>query len=391
MTKDGWVVNPQSKQVALIIETSNEYARGLLKGIRKYKRENREWAIYLNEQSRDNTDLTWLLDWKGDGILARIENDQIADYIIKRDIPTVNLSSFNFVKGLPFVETDDQAIAQIAAEHLLERGIRNFAFCGNSKFNWSKQRSVYFHEYIWNHGYVCYDFDSIQGKFGFEERVKLAEWVKALPKPIGIMACFDRQGQQLLEACRMSKIAVPEDVAVIGVDNDELICELSDPPLSSIIPNSEKAGYQAAELLDKMMKGEKVETNKYLIKPLGIQTRLSTDVLATSDKLIAKSVNFIRNHACDGITVQDVLDMIPLSRRIFENRFYKCVGRTPHDAIITERLKFVKQLLEETDLTMMDIAFRSGFKHTEYLTVAFKREIGVAPSEYRKIKKADAS
>ena len=373
----------QTKQIALIIETSNEYARNILKGIIKYKKENRDWALYLSEQSRGNTDLSWLANWKGDGILARIEAPIIADYIVEKNTPTVDLSSFNYISGNPFVETDDDAIARVAADHLISHGLTKFAYCGNSKYVWSKLRSHYFQKYIQEKGYPCFCYDSLPGNFNFEERLQIAQWLKTLPTPIGIMACFDRQGQQLLEACRMTDIVVPDDVAVIGVDNDHLICELSDPPLSSVIPDTEKTGYSAAALLDRMMRGEHIKNIQTLIKPLGVHARLSTDVLATSDKLISQAVQFIRNHACDGITVQDVLYGIPLSRRAFEHRFYKCLGRKPHDEILLQRFKHIKTLLAETDLTMMDIAERSGFRHPEYMTVAFKREIGMTPSDYR--------
>ncbi|MCR2822993.1 AraC family transcriptional regulator [Lederbergia panacisoli] len=386
MTKVNYFSNFKNrKQVALIIETSNEYARGLLFGIRKYIRENRGWSVYLGEYGRSNTDLTWLLNWEGDGIIARIENEHIADYISKINLPTVDLSAARLLPNLPFVETNDESFAQLAADHLIERGFKYFGFCGNSRYSWSDQRSLHFKEYIQDLGFPCYTFDSYshQDKFRYVERKEMAHWVKTLPKPIGIMSCFDSQGQQLLEACRIAKVSVPDEVAVIGVDNDELLCELAQPPLSSVIPNSLKTGYQAAFLLDQMMNGKNFENKKYLIEPLGIKTRQSTDVLAINDKVIADALNFIRNHACDGITVQDLLEVTPLSRRIFEDRFRKIVGRTPHEEIISVRLKFVKQLLTETDLPLYEIAERAGFKHTEYLSVVFKRELNMSPSEYR--------
>lgn len=374
------------KQVALIIETSNAYARRLLMGIKKYIRENRAWSVYLGEYDRNNTDLTWLINWKGDGIIARIENEYIADYIRKTNLPTVDLSAARLVQELPYVETDDMLFARQAADHLIERGFKSFGYCGNSRYVWSQQRQIHFKKYLERLGYPCFEFDSYShhDKFRYQERKEMAQWVKTLPKPTGIMACFDSQGQQLLEACRMVKIAVPDEIAVIGVDNDELLCELSQPPLSSVIPNSIKTGYQAASILDRMMNGEKINYEKYLIEPLGIKTRQSTDVLAIDDKIVADALNFIRNHAIDGITVHDVLSITPLSRRVFEERFRKLVGRSPHEEIISMKLKFVSQLLSETDLSLSEIAERSGFKHAEYLSVVFKRELGITPSEYRK-------
>ena len=171
-----------------------------------------------------------------------------------------------------------------------------------------------------------------------EEERQLSNWVKQLPKPIGIMACYDLRGQQLLEVCRRMGIAVPDEVAVIGVDNDELLCNLSDPPLSSIIPDTHRTGYEAAHILDRLMSGKKCATREVRIAPLGIVTRQSTDVLAIADTDISQAVRFIRQHACDGIKVEDVLNAVPLSRRVLENRFKRLLGRTPHDEIL--RMQF---------------------------------------------------
>jgi LacI family transcriptional regulator len=215
----------------------------------------------------------------------------------------------------------------------------------------------------------------------------MKEWVKSLPKPIGIMAAYDRLGLQLLEACRDAGIPVPESVAVLGVDNDELICELSTPALTSIIPNTRQTGYEAAQTLDRMMNGEIISKLEHSYEPLGIQVRQSTDVLATNDEIIAGALHFIRNNACSGIGVNDVLATTPLSRRAFEKRFQKAIGKTPHAEILAAKLNFVKRLLKDTELSLEEIANRSGFTHPEYLSVAFKRETSVSPSEYRKFNK----
>jgi LacI family transcriptional regulator len=197
------------------------------------------------------------------------------------------------------------------------------------------------------------------------------------------MACYDFRGQQILDACRMSGVAVPDEVAVIGVDNDELLCELSHPPLSSVVPNAHRTGYDAAALLNAMMDGRKVGGETHLIPPVGIATRQSTDVLAINDAVIARTVRYIREHACRGINVQDVLKAVPQSRRRLENRFRRLLGRTPHDEIIRVQLNRVKMLLTETDLSLAQIAEKAGFEHVEYLSVVFKKEIGLPPSQYR--------
>ncbi|MCY9665587.1 DNA-binding transcriptional regulator [Paenibacillus alginolyticus] len=381
------ITNPQQKQVALLIETSNGYARGLLSGINTYLRENRPWSIFLSEYSRNNTDLTWLREWQGDGIIARIENEQTARFIKDAGLPTVDLSASRMIPSLPYVETNDQSIAQLAAEHFLERGFKHIGFYGDSRFRWSKLRCTYLAAYLAERGYDCHIYEASENRLGEKswktERDKLVQWLYDLPKPIGIMACYDICGQQLLEACRVAGIAVPDEVAVLGVDNDELLCELSNPPLSSIKTNAVKTGYQAAELLERMMSGEVIGGQMHLIEPVNVEVRLSTDVLAVEDKIVSDAVRFIRNHAYDDIQVQDILEQLKVSRRILESRFQKALGRTPHDEIINVKLKLVKKLLLDTKLSLAVIAERIGFKHTEYMSVVFKRATGIRPGQYR--------
>jgi len=389
-TTDSGKNSPRSslrrKQVALLIETSNEYARGLLNGIRAFARERRLWSIYLNEYSRDNTDLTWLQGWRGDGIIARIENEKTARYILDAGLPTVDLSAFRIIPSLPYIETDDRAIAQLAAEHFLERGFKNFAFYGDSRFPWSKQRGTYFEERLAANHYSCHTFISKQSSekvSRVSERNKLIRWLQSLPKPIGIMACYDSRGQQLLEACRFAEIAVPDEIAVIGVDNDELLCELADPPLTSIQSNAVRTGYLAAELLERMMSGADIGGEARLIEPLGIQVRMSTDVLAVEDKLVSEAVRFIREHSHEDIQVKDVLSELSISRRMLDSRFKKALGRTPHEEIIAVKVKAIKKLLVETKLSLASIAEITGFKHTEYMSVVFMRATGIRPGQYR--------
>jgi LacI family transcriptional regulator len=199
------------------------------------------------------------------------------------------------------------------------------------------------------------------------------------------MACNDVRGQQILDACNRVELAVPEEVAVIGVDNDELLCELCNPPLSSVIPNPECIGYKAAELLDRLMAGKKPEPDPLRIAPLGIATRQSTDVLAIDDPEVAVAVKFIREHACEGARVNSILAHVPLSRSILERRFRKYLGHSPQQMLRGTQLERVKQLLIKTDLPLSKIAELAGFKHTEYMCVAFKRQVGRSPGAFRRL------
>jgi LacI family transcriptional regulator len=369
--------------VALIIETSNAYARGLLEGVMAWVREHRPWSIYLPEQGRGDAPPRWLSRWKGDGIVARIETKEIARAVMRTRLPLVDVSAGRFVRSVPWVETDDETIARLAAGHLIERGFRRLAFCGESRFNWSKLRRRHFEEAVRDAKAELYVHDAPEAAPLGTEHDRLVAWVRRLPKPIGVMAAYDIKGQQLLDACRDAGVAVPEEVAVVGVDNDPLLCSLTTPPLSSVVPNARRTGYEAAGLLDRLMRGERVAPEAHLIPPLGVQTRQSTDILAVEDREIAASMRFIREHACDGITVEEVLKAVPLSRRILERRFRKVTGRTPHQEILRLRLERVKQLLGETELPLERIAGLAGFAHPEYMNVAFKRELGNTPGRYR--------
>lgn len=377
----------EKRKIALIIETSNSYARGLLHGIRDYTRTHKNWSIYLGEHSRGRSKLFWLKKWSGDGIIARIENKNIADVILESRLPTIDVSSGRYIPSLIWVETNDEAIAKLAAEHLISCGLKNFAYCGDPYFNWSKWRKQHFKKFIGDLGYKCYEYEfNTRGdsKLGWlEEQNRLSNWVISLPKPIGIMACYDICGQKLIEACRYFGIIVPDEVAIIGVDNDDLLCDLADPPLSSVIPNTYQTGYKAAELLDKLIDGENSSNNTYLIDPIGIATRQSTNILAIKDKFVADAIKFIHDNFYKNIAVKDFLKDIPLSRRVFERRFYKELNRTPYEEIIRLKLTRVKQLLIETDLPLYLIAKQAGFKYIEYMSSLFKKKFGMPPSHYR--------
>ncbi|MEW4488498.1 DNA-binding transcriptional regulator [Thalassoglobus sp. JC818] len=376
------------RAVALLIETSNAYARGLLEGIVEWIRQHNAWSIYLPEQMRGADPPTWLSRWKGDGIIARIETQAIAAAVRKSRLPVVDVSAARLVPEIPWVETNDQSIAELAAQHLLDRGFQHFGFCGDPGFQWSTLRETHFVEAIQRSKLGCSVHRSIaqyDPRYSWNrEKQRLIHWLKKLPRPVGIMCCYDVKAQQLLDVCRELDVAVPEEVAVVGVDNDHLLCELSDPPLSSVAPDARQTGFEAAELLNRMMSGDCVDSDPRFIEPLGIEVRQSSDVLAIEDHEIAAAVRFIRENATSGIQVADVLREVPLSRRALEGRFVKILGRTPHQEIMRLRIDRVKRLLLETDRTLSDIARAVGFEHVEYLSVAFKREVGTTPKEFRK-------
>lgn len=246
-------------------------------------------------------------------------------------------------------------------------------------------RRQHFSEHLRSAGYQCSVFqDPPTRRQSWEKEIEAMEkWIRGLPKPVGILACYDIRGQQVLEACRRSGVLVPDEVVVIGVHNDELLYDLCDPPLSSVIPNARRAGYEAASMLARMMGGEKLSRQVTMLEPVGIAIRQSTDVVALKDARISQAVRYIREHACERITVEDILRAVPMSRTVFERRFKQALSCMPHEHVMNVRIQYVKNLLSTTDLTLSVIAERTGFEHPTYLSVVFKRATGVTPGAFR--------
>ncbi len=384
---------PDRPRVALLIESSRAYGRRTLFGVARYVREHRPWSIFLQERSLGEKCPEWLKDWKGDGIIARVESRQIAEGIKRLRIPAVDVRYLLRNLGWPSVRPDDAAAARLAFEHLRERGFRQFAFCGFNGADYSDVRRDSFQACVTNAGLPCHIYtDSTTLRKtttqehearGLKDSEHVVRWLENLPKPIGLMACNDIRGQQVLNACRVAGISVPEEVAVIGVDNDEMLCELSDPPLSSVSLDTERIGYEAASLLDQMIAGKQPKQELILVQPAGVVTRRSTDVLAIEDRHITTATQYIREHACEGIDVSNVLKVVPLSRSTLERRFYRVLGHSPKEEILRTRLARAKQLLAETDFSLAQVASKVGFEHPEYLSVIFKKKTTLTPGEFR--------
>jgi len=377
--------SPRPPKVALVIETSNGYARGLLSGVKDYIRIHGPWNVHLAEHSRGDQPPKWITDWDGDGVLARAENKRIARALDDLPVPVVDVSSHMHMPSVPVVTTDDALIARLAVEHFIERRFRNFAYCGVDRFVWSATRGKFFDQLVRKAGMNCEHYVAPMdfGPDSDAETDAIASWLRSLPQPVAVFACYDARGQQLLDACRRVNLSVPDQVAVLGVDNDELLCELSQPPLSSIILNAPRAGWEAAALLSRLMKGEQVPPTVQHIPPLGLVARRSTDTYAVDDPQIARVLFFIRENACKGITVGEILHKYPMSRRALEQRMRELLGRSPHEEITRLKILRAKELLVNSELTLSDIAERSGFTDAQYLSVAFKRATAMSPSDFR--------
>lgn len=389
------------KRIALLIESSRAYGRGLLRGISSYVRMHHNWSIDLQSRSPEDPPPPWLANWDGDGIIARVESREMERAISAVGVPAIDVRGA-FDLGMPLVETDEHSTCRIAFEHLTRRGFRQLAFCGFEGANYSERRQRYFAQLAHSAGLTLHQFATPLPMRPSREELTLSireqlailfddtmfDWLRALPRPVGLLACNDVRGQQVLNACRELDIAVPEEIAVLGVDNDSLHCELSDPPLSSVVLNSERIGRVAARLLDRIIDHCEQPPPKTFIDAVRVETRLSTDITAIADRAVAAAARFIRMHACRGITIDEVAAEAHLSRRQLERRFRDSYGRSLHDEITRVRLQRVKDLLRETDLPLKRIAELTGYDYPEYLGAVFRKCEHTTPSAYRRAQRA---
>jgi len=372
-------------RVALDVETSLVYGRRILDGISQYLRAARPWSIYL-EQHELATDLPgFLRRWNGDGIITRQVTADSVKLLRRRRLAAIDLGDLNRHLGILRIGSAHAAIGRLAAEHLLERGFESFACCGFSDEHWSERRRDGFTAEIGHARFECSLYESPRAGLQAwrHDQTRLVEWIGSLRQPVGVFATNDLRGQHVLDACGRLNLAVPEQVAVIGVDNDELVCNLCNPPLSSVIPNPERVGYEAASWLDRLMQGEKPPVLDIEIPPRGVAVRQSSDVFAVSDAVVASALRYIRERACDGATVQDLVDQLSVSRSWLERNFRKLLNRSPQAEIRAVQVKRCKELLGTTTLSLEKIARLAGFEHPEYMSVVFKRETGRTPGQYR--------
>ena len=376
----------KSYKVLLLIETSRAYGRKMAQGIIQYNRIFGNWIIY-----RKTAGLKEIFDEinidEVDGVITRDASG--INRLVTSGIPTiVCIHTEENGLHLPTIFADTIEISKLAAEHLLDRGFTYFAFCGYEKMDWSKKRAADFTKTLLSAGYKVNIYQqpkSAKGRFWKNERHVLCDWLKSLSKPVGIFACNDDRGQDIINACQLMGIRVPDDVAIIGVDNDEQICELTNPPLSSIALDVEKAGYQAAQLLDKLMNGEKMQEQTINVKPLYVVPRQSTDVMAIKDQELLKAICFIRKAGNRQISVEDVVNAVSLSRRILERRFFKYLNRSILAEIRRVRVEKLCHALVETNLSIKEIARLFGYWDSKNLARFFGKEKGVTPLAYRKM------
>jgi LacI family transcriptional regulator len=380
--------------IGLFIESSRSSGRALLTGIVKFAQHYGPWSFYWEPGGLEKA---WpkLQTLDIDGIIFR-DVDKLEE-AVALNIPAIVVGhSKTEIPGLVNVVTDSVAIGKIGAEHLLGRGLKHFAFCGygtasapdstKSAFVWSEGRRESYQDHIEKAGFSVESYCTFSAatEAWQQERHKMANWLQSLPKPVGVMACNDDCGQQVVEACKLANLAVPDQVSVLGADNDELICGLSSPPLSSIAINFERAGYESARVLSDLLRGKKAARSKINVTATHVVVRRSTDYMAISDLNLQKALQFIRDHIRENIKVLDVSRAAGLSRRALEIKFQRDLECSIHEYIKRLRTDQIVRLLVETDLPVGQIADSLGFSDIQHFARYFRAGTQMSPLAYRR-------
>jgi LacI family transcriptional regulator len=359
--------------VYLFVPMTFSYGREIIRGVREYTHKNRLWQLAVAEPTVKN--LKAAKRERPHGIIGLFATEELERLVRSLRIHAVNVSSRAKGIRLPGVIPANSAIARLAAEHFIERGFRQFAYAGYREHYFSQVRFQAFKNALKQAG-----FDDCRYLLDGQDIRSL----RSLDKPVAIFASNDDRAGQILSACTRSQVKVPQEAAVVGVDNDEAMCELADVPMSSIDPNGRRIGFEAAAALDHLLAGRRPEQRLVEVPPAGLVIRSSSDVLAIPDEEVANAMRYMQAHACDPMRVEDMLGSLKVSRRTLEKRFRTLVGRTLHDEI--RRLQFdrARKLLCETDMRIPQVATRCGFRDPKRFTTLFRAEFGAPPVAFRR-------
>ncbi|HTJ78447.1 MAG TPA: DNA-binding transcriptional regulator [Rariglobus sp.] len=373
--------------MAVLIDTSSGWGRDIIRGIHEFSKKQGGWQLFVEPRGIEES-IELPRNWRGDGVIARVNRPELARQLKSRRIPVVNVSAIQLPgANFPRVASDTAEVARFAARYFLGRGFRNFAYVGLQGHAYASHHRDAFLEAVRSNGRTFDEFDFVTSGFSqtpdWNFRIeKLASWLKGLPKPVAVLTWSG--GREIIYACIQAKLAVPEQVALLSGANDELLCEVSPIPISAVQQSCQEIGGQAAALLRHLMQGEKPPAGPRWISPLSVITRQSTDSLAITDSHLIAALNYARNNSDQLIQVGDLCEVSGLSRRLFERRFVECLGQTPANYIRRLHIERAKKLLAETDLPVPEVASRSGFGSPEYFAFVLVRDVGLSPLRFRK-------
>ena len=381
-------------RVALIYDATKAYDVYVAMGVASYFEQGANWDVivvgkeHLYEPALGNFPASEL-----DGVIADFDIANLFQSVRRSSVPAIGFGSgygdYDSTSGIPYFFTNNSAIARMAVDLLLNRGIRNFAYFGYYPTDingWSEERGSEFSQYVHSKGLDCRSLcePNRNRTQPVDTGNSLGQWLLSLPKPLGLMAANDSLAREVIQACHVCGIQVPEEVSVIGVDNDESLYRFCHPLLTSIEQGAHRLGYEAAQLLDSMMGGKSPSASRYVIDPVGVFERGSTIAAPTIDPLVEQAMQFIRVHACEGIKVPDVVAATKTSRSRLESRFKAESGQTLHDAIRDEQLAKVKTFITESTLSLKEIAAATGLKSVQHMSSLFREAFGMPPAAFRR-------
>ena len=378
------------KKVLLLTDFSSAYSRNLLRGIVRYSREHEPWIFfrmprYYREVHGDNGVVNWAKKWKADAIIAQLDNINLNN-ISKLKVPIIIQNYRDRANTICNITGDYIKTGVMAADFFLSRGFSNFAYYGFKDMIWSRERADGFKNRIEEAGFQVSVLNTKNRKDEdwSLDATTVSDWLFSLPKPVALFACDDHFASQITEICKIYNIAVPDEVSVLGVDNDDLICNITDPPLSSIVLEVDKGGYQAGQILHQLMNGEIEQAIDIVIPPLRVELRKSTDKYAVNDKYILQTIDYIKKNYTQTISVTDIIRLVPLSRRVLEKRFKKEMGISIYQFILNYKMEQFSQSIIKTNRPLVDLAMESGFDYYKNITRTFKKYKGTTPLQYRK-------
>ncbi|MBS0265008.1 MAG: substrate-binding domain-containing protein [Planctomycetes bacterium] len=375
-------------KIGLVFSYSLSYYRDIVRGIRVFSESNPQWVFTPIAPEPGAIESIRPLDLNG--LIAHIFTGELADALLRLRKPVVNVSGVLPELKIPRVIADHEQVGRLAAEHFFDRGLRQFGFVGYTNHEFSTGRELGFRREIERAGFTTSSYLSNDrlhpeptGLWRWDD--KLEHWLIGLPRPVGVLCSHDIQGVQLSEVCHRVGLRVPDDIALLGVDDDDLFCTLARPPLSSIALPGERIGFEAARMLHGLLSRSKKRLQPWTVKlpSPGVMTRRSSDILAIEDGEVAKAVRYIRANALTPMGVPDILETVAVSRRSLERRFRAILGRGLAEEICRVRIAKAKELLSETEIPIAQVATNSGFSEAKHLSTAFRRKTGLTPTEFR--------
>lgn len=384
-------------KILLLTDFSSGYSRNLLKGIVRYSKEVGNWSfqrmpLYYRMLYGENGVVEWAKKWQADAIIAQLSDVNI-ELLNDLNIPIIVQNYRDRNKAVSNLTGDYFNTGVMAAKFFLNRGYRNFAFYGFKGAIWSRERADGYSHEIEKQGYklaILENDNKDREEWSYNHTV-LGNWLQSLPKPVALFACDDHFALQISETCNVYNINVPDDIAILGVDNDDLLCNISDPPLSSIVLDVENGGYNAGKLLHQLITKEITEPFNIVVNPLIIERRKSTEKYAVSDKNIRTILNYIEKNYANHLSVEELVKQVPLSRRVLEKKFKEETGESLYQYIQNYRIDQFTRLLITTDYSLFEAALQSGFENYKNVSRIFRKYKALSPAEYRKRYKCNSS